>query len=557
MKTKRSKHLTLYLSLLLLLFSQSGTISAQVTIGSGLPPTRAALLELKTEQTAGATTVGDDKNITSKSGGFLLPRVKLESTITLAPFIPTSDPDWDGGIKQKDLSLSLAGLMVYNIATVGTSLYPGLYTWDGLQWSTSQANPSKMEIARQPEPFTFYETGVESVVPLTILVSGATGVTYKWFQVTGNNVHIRVGTEVGKPGTVSGSGFTTDSFTPTGVIKGTTLNANNTGFYKFYCEIEDSYGKVIQSDIAEVAVGCGAKNNQGEWLSFMCFNLGATKLTIADQLSHSMTISPANDADGKHYYIDKEENLYGDLYQWGRIGDGHEKRGAAQGFTPGTNTAGTNQVAYTSGTGPTFEDGNLIGPIQHYPWRQVQRGTAHYGNFIFTGTAQNYNWAFGLIPNQIDKLWQNGRYDANDPCAKIKDNGLDYETYYPVQDGIAGSNTNWRMPSSDEWGSLYKGGSISGSPSTATANTWKWNSTNGRGSEIRPDGVTTTLFLPAGGFRNAGNALLYHQGGSGCYWSSGIVGAQAYRLNLNSGRVSPADIIGRGNGLALRCIKNN
>ncbi|MDR2005366.1 MAG: fibrobacter succinogenes major paralogous domain-containing protein, partial [Prevotella sp.] len=117
--------------------------------------------------------------------------------------------------------------------------------------------------------------------------------------------------------------------------------------------------------------------------------------------------------------------------------------------------------------------------------------------------------------------------------------------------------TNWRTPSQDEWGNLYKGGTVSGSPSTATANTWVWNSTNGRGYEIRPDGATTTLFLPASGHRHNGNGLLYGQGASGHYWSISVIGANAYYLHFNSGNVYPANSGNRAFGFALRCIKNS
>jgi hypothetical protein len=381
--------------------------------------------------------------------------------------------------------------------------------------------------------------------------------------VTGSNVHVRIGTPIGGGGTVSGTGATTASFIPGGVIKTTsgshsTRYAQNTGFYKFYCVATDSYGKTVTTDIAEVAVGCGAKNNDGEWISFMCFNLGATELTIAAQKSHAMTFNPANDPDGRHYYIAGEENLYGALYQWGRIGDGHEKRGASAGFVAGSNAAGTNQAAY--GSGPTYEDGNLVNSTsQTYPWRQVDRNDAtHYGKFITTTATQNYNWAYNLPASQMDQLWRNGRFAANDPCAKIKDDGLIYETWYPETDGTSGANTNWRTPSQDEWGSLYKGGAISGLPSTATANTWTWNGNNGRGIEIKPDGVTTTLFLPAGGTRSSGNGALYSQGLNGRYWSISIIGTAAYYLLFISGSsVSPAGSGDRASGFSLRCIKNS
>ncbi|GHV42373.1 hypothetical protein FACS1894179_11100 [Bacteroidia bacterium] len=479
-------------------------------------------------------------------------------------------------VADPDFKLHLAGLMVYNLTDNGTSFFPGIFFWDGSQWMGVTPNKVafEMSVTAQPAPFSFCETGVAptDIVPkLTFDVNPALDIngvtlatTYQWYQVTGNNAHVRIGAPVGQAGTIytstataNAAGANTAAFTPQAVLKGTTRNAGNAGFYRFYCVATDANGRTITSDIAEVAVGCGAKNNAGEWLSFMCFNLGAKELTIAAQKNHTMTFSPANDADGKHYYITGEENLYGDLYQWGRIGDGHEKRGAAQGFTAGANTAGTNQVAYNIATPPTYEDGNLIGTSQRYPWRQVARSTTHYGMFITTGAAQNYNWAYNLPANQIDLLWRNARFAPNDPCAKINADGVTYQTWYPVQNGTSGASTGWRTPSQNEWGSLYKGGTISGSSSVATANTWVWNGTNGRGFEIKPDGKTTTLFLPAGGYRGGGTGLLFHQGGAGDYWSTDIIGTSAYGLNFNSSSVNPALSYPRSNGFALRCIKNS
>ncbi len=547
-----------------MLLPAASHLQAQVTIGSGIEPTKAALLELKTQQTAGAVpSVIDDANITSTTGGLLLPRVKLVDVNTMEPFIADDNADWvanTNSIKEK-----LAGLMVYNLTNDGT-FYPGVYTWNGLTWMTSQANPAVSSITGQPKTFTFYESGLGTAAALEFNVNGPGTWTYQWYQVTGNNIHVRIGKPVGEAGTIyttpataNAAGANTSEFKPQAILKGTTRNANYTGFYKFYCIAESDQGAKLTSDVAEVAVGCGAKDNLGEWVSFMCFNLGAAELTIADQIGHPLTFSTANDADGKHYYITGEEEIYGDLYQWGRIGDGHEKRGSAQGFVNGSNSAvPTNQVAY--GTGPTFEDGNILGTSQRYPWRQVARtDNTFYGNFILTGSAQNYNWAFALPANQIDQVWRTSRFAPNDPCAKINADGTTYTTYYPAASSSTSggaATTNWRMPSQDEWGSIFKGGGITGARTTATANTWDWNSTNGRGMEIKPDGETTTLFLPASGNRRYGNGLLYNQGSTGYYWSSNILSTDAYSLNFNSGAVNPANSNYRGSGFALRCIKN-
>ncbi|NDV97072.1 hypothetical protein D0T84_19495 [Dysgonomonas sp. 521] len=553
----------------------SSFAGAQVTIGSVVEPTRAALLDLKARQTTSGTvtSISDDNNLTAGlgDGGLLLPRVKLVNIKTLEPFIAADDAEFlanTNSLKEK-----LAGLMVYNLTDngAGSTLYPAVYTWNGVVWTTSQTNEALSSIIIQPpKAFSFYETGNETVKALEFVVKGLGVWTFQWYQIMGNNVHVRIEKPIDPAGVETVGGAVSDTkdgtkatafFTPTGVIKknkkgeSTTRDANNTGFYRFYCVATSSLGAELTSDIAEVAVGCGAKNNKGEWLSFMCFNLGATLLTIDDQINYSMTFSRPNEADGGHYYIAGEENLYGDLYQWGRIGDGHEKRGAAQGFESGKNTAGTNQIAY--GAGPEFEDGNLI-DTQPYPYRQVKRGTSHYGKFIISSAGQNYNWAYYLSASEIDLLWRTGRFEPNDPCAKIKDDGLNYETYYPDTDGISGADTGWRTPNQNEWGELYRGGTITGSSTMATANTWVWNNTNGRGYEIKPDGKTTTLFLPASAHRSRGTGLLLYQGTLGNYWSTTVVGVNAYALFFNSVDVNPANSNNsRAYGFALRCIKDN
>ena len=549
------------LLLVVMLYPTVDHLQAQVTVGSSIKPSRAALLELKTQQESGAVaSVSDSRNATSTTGGFLLPRVELVSISTLEPFIADDDSDFVNNTNS--LKEKLAGLMVYNITSNGGSLYPAVYSWNGANWVTSQPNDAVSSITGQPKAFSFYESGLETANELEFKVDGLGTWTYQWYQITGNNVHVRIGKPVGEIETIYptnaaavAAGAKTSKFKPQAILKGTTKNANNTGFYRFYCIAESSLGAKLTSDIAEVAVGCGAKDNLGEWISFMCFNLGATKLTIADQIGHMM--SPVNDMHGGHYYTAGEEQVYGDLYQWGRIGDGHEKRELA--FTPGGQTPG-NQVMYNVATPPTFMSGNMIGPIQAYPaWQVDPNDNTYYGKFILSDWAQNYNWAFNLPAVVIDQLWRDGRFAANDPCAKIKDDGLTYETYYPPQDGISGADTNWRMPSQHEWGSIFRGGSITGSRTTATANTWDWNPTNGRGMEIKPDGETTTLFLPANGLRNYYNGWLYYQSWHGYYWSTNIIGNNAIYLTFygyGDDRVLPASIHARGFGFALRCIKN-
>lgn len=532
-------------------------IKGQATVGSEFAPTRAALFELKEKQSLHPSNLGETESATS--GGFLLPRVKLVSTATLEPFIPTTDGDWDGGTKEKELKLSLVGLMVYNVANVGASLYPGLYTWDGTQWATSQANPSAgMEISVQPKAFSFYETGEETAVPLTFTVSGAVGLTYQWYQVTGKNVHVRVGTPIGGGGTITGTGATSANFTPTGVIKGTTRNANNAGFYKFYCEATDSYGKTLQSDIAEVAVGCGAKNNMGDWLVFMCFNLGADyNSTIQGIKDKNLGTFANNPTNGEHNYIQGENEVYGDYFQWGRIADGHEKYNSA---TENVTAVSINDIVVGNRCSASNDDYGR-------PYRQITKSSQSYGKFIVTSATQNWN---PLDISLVDNLWKTGRFVSNDPCTHFNEDGTLQSFWHDgLPDTSAGvdacdlPNTGWRIPFQEEWGAIYKGGTTLGTSNAATANTWHLNkgtsSNYNRGYEVQPDGATTTLYLPFSGTRYRGGvAPLLRQGERAYHWSTSASNSpsSSYSMYMSSATISPSNSYIRSSGFSIRCIKH-
>jgi hypothetical protein len=103
MKTKHSRlPQTIIAAITLLAMSlTTNTLYSQVTIGSDIAPTRAALLDLKMRQEATVTGSFTDDNITSTTGGILLPRVKLINPNTLEPFIATSDNDWTDAAKKK------------------------------------------------------------------------------------------------------------------------------------------------------------------------------------------------------------------------------------------------------------------------------------------------------------------------------------------------------------------------------------------------------------------------------------------------------------------------
>jgi len=102
---------------------------AQVTIGSGEAPSRAALLEIKDQKP-------DAQNVTSTKGGLALPRVSLVNSATLEPFIATNDPDWTNATTQAELKTTHTGLMVYNLNAT-SPFTKGIYVWTGEKWAVA------------------------------------------------------------------------------------------------------------------------------------------------------------------------------------------------------------------------------------------------------------------------------------------------------------------------------------------------------------------------------------------------------------------------------------
>jgi hypothetical protein len=543
-------------------------LSSQVTVGSNIASTKGALLDLKTRQISGKPAAGVDPNNYTASlggGGLLLPRVILEGTNSLKPLLTDAEAT-------DSLKYLLTGLMVYNIATVGSpvpSLYPSVYTWDGSQWKTSEANKVDiLTITTQPKTFSFNESGsTDSVKTLSVITSGGVGtLKYQWYQISGNNVHVRVGDSL-VHGNDKANGSQTASYRPVyRTAKGTTRNAGNCGLYRFYCVVTDDAGQRVESNTAEVAVGCGAKNNVGEWITFMCYNLGAQHGITIDEQKNYPTNHKFNATSGLHTYVSGEENAYGDMFQWGRIPDGHEERNSpvrSYGYgSPGITIMDSVVSGYSCSSTNT--------PAR--PSLQVKKTSPWHGRFITNGSSP-----YGWNPNSdANGLWNISRSVPNDPCAHYNIDGTYVEFWNEDPRGdkndpgtgvCQGANTGWKLPSPEEFGAIYKGGTMAGTPGSATANTWVWNNggaswstdvtfNHPAGHEIRPDNETTTLFLPAVGYRNGSSADLYNPGHIAYYWSGSSTGTSAYALYFEGGNIDPVRIGRRSFGYAVRCIRN-
>ena len=138
--------------------------------------------------------------------------------------------------------------------------------------------------------------------------------------------------------------------------------------------------------------------------------------------------------------------------------------------------------------------------------------------FITNSTSPN-DW----ISPQNNSLWLDASKTANDPCPR-----------------------GFRVPTQAQWGGLFRDGTTSGAPNTATRNTWTWT---GNGYT-----VGANLYLPAAGYRFVVDATLASVGTNGNYWSSTVSGTIAYSLAFISGTVYPGYDNYRGNGFSVRCI---
>jgi uncharacterized protein (TIGR02145 family) len=270
-------------------------------------------------------------------------------------------------------------------------------------------------------------------------VDATDATAYQWYEIptNPNAAHIHLGNT---------NGANTPDYQP---------DLSQLGMRRYYCKITGN--TAVESEIARVAVGCGALDYTGNWRSLMCYHLGADPdMTITQQMAYNTTANT-------------DSTVYGHLFQWGRVADGHQRRDS-----PNVRYHDTIHI-YTNGT---IID--QVDPSDKY----------YYGKYIYTpGTPGNFVNGGSWNPKLDDAGWNPQGY-YNNPCP-----------------------SGWRLPTNDEIASLYMGsaGSLN-KLANAIPNTLTWMTTTTQGAAFKPDGVTITLFLPYVSLRDMATGGFYKDG---------------------------------------------
>ncbi|MDR0833534.1 MAG: fibrobacter succinogenes major paralogous domain-containing protein [Candidatus Symbiothrix sp.] len=358
------------------------------------------------------------------------------------------------------------------------------------------------DIITQPAKFTFKRSHdaigdpnapVANATALTVAVTPSAGVTYQWYSVPFNQNAAPVSL-----GTANGAN------TATYTVPAPADGVANWGLTRVYCVVTNAAGSV-KSGIAEVAIGCGAKASDGGWLRFMCQNVGAAPVPAGSDAASLVAYGKAFDTPVTDT---GSEDARGGLFQWGRSAGGNRTLKTMAAPVPNPSAQASDTAFYTAGA------------ATQYDWYSAKRQVVITAGDTIKALDQN------------DFLWQ--------PWASAS--------------AVCGGGT-WYVPSQQQWANIYRtdGSVFDGGRQTpnAIANSWSWDT---KGYKIMPDGTTTTLFLPAAGYRIYSNGALARVGTYGYYWSATVYGRNAHYLYFTSTGVYPVYTDYRANGFSVRCV---
>ena len=325
----------------------------------------------------------------------------------------------------------------------------------------------------------------QTTIPQTYSVDVPGAASYDWHLPSGWTINSGIGT-----GTVT-------IFPGTAIKEGGTISVT----VSLSGGGSETYTKEIKA--------CGAMTAAG-FKNFMCHNLGADETKPMEEgMTYNTAATPTTAASD-------DATVYGDLYQWGRVTDGHQKRDLN-----------------TTVDGPlNSSDLDVHGQV----------AGANIGKFVRLSSTTDPDWR----DPQDNNLWNTGTENTpvkayGDPCP-----------------------AGWRVPTDNEWSSIVNGKKeIPSLPTTGkhtdSGNYWKWNDSGTAGWMVYPDGDDmgdVTLFLPAAGFRNPSSVNAIGSAASyGYYWSSATTGIQADYATFGNAIVELGGTrTSRAYGQSVRCI---
>lgn len=292
MKLNITKRLFLLIGFVLL--STNGF--SQVTIGSGVPSEKAALLEIKDKQ---AATYGD---VTSTTGGLLLPRVILVDRNELFPFFNSSLAS-NNDYEQKEKPAH-TGLMVYHIG--GNNLAEGAYLWNGQEWKQIEESMGKADLTIDCNNIKIQGTYVvaqsmNSANFLEIRVTVNKPGSYNIIGTTDNNYIFLA----------SGEFHIAGEYTITATAQGApqTAGTDNLSLTNFGEEIDPTCKPtiVVASNVADYNLLCGSTVVRGIYKVNQVLNANTNYLELSIYVNSTGSYSiSSNSLDGISFYASGE-----------------------------------------------------------------------------------------------------------------------------------------------------------------------------------------------------------------------------------------------------------
>ena len=235
----------------------------------------------------------------------------------------------------------------------------------------------------------------------------------------------------------------------------------------------------------------------------------------------------------------------GNLFQWGRIADGHEQ------IVWNKNAGGTNIITPMDGVG-TSSVVPRTDVVQIYDANLQIADASGIGNFI-----SNNNGDWGTQDTPSNQRWGLGTGTITRANAPTSITQWAFPTNNPCPSG-------WRVPNRFEFWDINNGDGTNNTMfvtswniSTVSGNTWIWRgATNGSvGGAIVTNSNGEAVFLPAVGSRSGTPGTL-GRANNGDYWSSTHAGtSHAQGLSFSSTSVSAGNFTSpRSSGRSVRCV---